>query len=267
VDPQVARTVLFVPGSRPDRFPKASASGADLIILDLEDAVAPDFKVKARRSVRDYLEHAPAAVRINAAGTPWHEEDLKELSGRAAAVMLPKTEAGTALTEIGRSLQAIGIPLLVLVETAAGILDARAIADTPGVARLVFGSFDLAAELGVDPLDGKALGQARASLVLASAAAGLAGPVDGVHAQLADEAALREETELARRLGFTGKLCIHPAQVPVVEAAMSPRPEQLEWARKIIEASVSGGAVLAVDGAMVDKPVIERARRILQAGA
>jgi citrate lyase subunit beta/citryl-CoA lyase len=267
MDPQVARTFLFVPGSRPDRFPKASASGADLIVLDLEDAVSPDSKVKARRSVSEYLEHAPAAVRINAAGTPWYREDLEELGARAAAVMLPKTEAGIALTEIGRSLQAVGTPLLVLVETAAGILDVRAIAETPGVTRLIFGSFDLAAELGVDPLDREALSHARACLVLASAAAGLAGPVDGVHAQFADEAALREETELARRLGFTGKLCIHPAQVPVVEAAMSPRPEQLEWARKIIEASESGGAVLAVDGAMVDKPVIDRARRILRAGA
>ena len=267
MDPQVARTVLFVPGSRPDRFSKASASGADLIILDLEDAVSPDSKVRARRSVGEYLDQTAAAVRINAVGTKWHQEDLEDLGGRATAVMLPKAEAGIALTEIGRSLQAIGTPLLALVETAAGILDARAIADTPGVARLVFGSFDLAAELGVDPLDREALSQARACLVLASAAAGLAGPVDSIHSQLADEAGLREETELARRLGFTGKLCIHPAQVPVVEAAMSPRPEQLEWARRIIEASESGGAVLAVDGAMVDKPVIDRARRILRAGA
>jgi citrate lyase subunit beta/citryl-CoA lyase len=266
VDPRVARTILFVPGSRPDRFRKAAASGADLVVLDLEDAVSPDSKAEARRSVREYLAQAAAAVRINAAGTQWHREDLEKLGAIASAVMVPKAEAGIALTEVGRSLEAMGTPLLALVETAAGILDARAIAATPGVSRLVFGSFDLAAELGVDPLDREALGHARTSLVLASAAAGLAGPVDSVHSQLVDEAGLREETELARRLGFTGKLCIHPAQVSVIEAAMSPRREQLEWARKIIEASESGGAVLAVDGAMVDKPVIDRARRMLQAG-
>ena len=260
---EAARTLLFVPGDRPDRFAKAAAAGADLVVVDLEDAVAAEAKETAREAVASWLADGHvAAVRINAAGTPWHAADLAAVAGRAAAVVLPKAEPGAALTAVGRA-----APTIALLETAAGILDARPVATTPGVCRLAVGTFDLAAELGIDPLDREALLASRSALVLASAAAGLAGPVDGVRARLDDEPGLREETAAARRLGFTGKLCIHPRQVATVHDVLRPTDEEVAWARRIldsvIEGAIEGGGAVKVDGAMVDKPVLDRARRIL----
>jgi citrate lyase subunit beta / citryl-CoA lyase len=259
--PDRARSLLFVPGDRPERFDKATASGADLVVIDLEDAVAPEAKEFARQQAAAHAAAGHrAAVRINAVGTPWHEGDVAALAGSGAAVvMLPKAIAGPGLGALGRT----GASVIALVETAAGILDARAVASTPGVCRLAFGSFDLAAELGIDPLDEQALLAARTALVLGSAAAGLPAPVDGVRARIDDDAGLRAEAEAARRLGFTGKLCIHPRQVPIVRAAFAPTADQVAWARRVVSAADGGRAVAAVDGSMVDKPVLDRARRVL----
>lgn len=265
-----ARTLLFVPGNRAERFAKAFATPADLVILDLEDAVAPAEKQDAREAVVAWLDTlagedaARVAVRINAAGTPWHEADLSAVADRAGAVMLAKAEAGGALEAVGRAAVVVA-----LIETATGVLDARPIARTAGVARLAFGSFDLAAELGVDPVDADALRAARSALVLASASAGLAGPIDGVHAAIEDAEALAAETTAARRLGFAGKLCIHPRQVEVVDAVLRPSREDVAWAERVlgaVPADLAGG-VVTVDGRMVDKPVIERARRIRAAAS
>lgn len=260
-----ARTLLFVPGTRPDRFDKAIAAGANVTVLDLEDAVLPERKEQALSDVVAWLtrlgdeQTARIAVRVNAAGTPWHEADLAAVAGRAGAVMLPKAEAGEALRAA-----AAWSPVVALVETADGVLDAREIARTEGVVRLAFGSFDLAAELGVDPQDGEALRASRSALVLASAAAGLPGPIDGVHAAINDAEALAAETEAARRLGFSGKLCIHPRQVATVEAVLRPSAEEVAWAERVLAVAPAEG-VATVDGRMVDKPVIERARRIAAA--
>ncbi|WP_017936458.1 HpcH/HpaI aldolase/citrate lyase family protein [Nocardioides sp. Iso805N] len=263
-----ARSLLFVPGNRPERFAKALATAADMVILDLEDAVAPAEKQGAREAVVEWLEAlapedaARVAVRVNAAGTPWHEADLSAVADRAGAVMLAKAEAGGALEAAGRAAVVVA-----LIETATGVLDARPIARTAGVTRLAFGSFDLAAELGVDPVDADALRAARSALVLASAAAGLAGPVDGVHAAIDDAEALAAETAAAHRLGFAGKLCIHPRQVDVVDAVLRPSGEDVAWAERVLAAVPAdlAGGVVTVDGRMVDKPVIERARRICAA--
>lgn len=264
-EPASARTLLFVPGSRPDRFAKAARSSADLVVLDLEDAVAPDGKHAARDEVRRYLESgATAAVRVNAMHTDWHADDLRAVAEHAAALMIPKAEAGASLAELAGRLQDLRKPLLALVETAAGVLDARAVAATAGVARLAFGSFDLATQLGVDPLDEQALGPHRTALVLASAAAGLPGPIDGVRARLDDDAGLRDEAAQARRLGFTGKLCIHPRQVAIVDEVLAPTPDEIAWATRVVEALGDHGGVTSLDGAMVDRPVVERARRILE---
>jgi citrate lyase subunit beta/citryl-CoA lyase len=260
-----ARTLLFVPGDRPERFAKALAAGSDLIVVDLEDAVPPGRKEAARDGVTSWLptlsaeEAARVVVRVNAAGTPWHEGDLAANVDLAAAVMLAKAEAGTALAAAARRL-----PVVALIETATGVLDAREIAATDGVVRLAFGSFDLAAELGIDPLESEALRPSRASLVLASAAAGLPGPIDGVRAAFDDVAGLTEETDAARRLGFPAKLCIHPCQVATVDAVLRPSEDDLAWAARILAATGEAPAdgVISVDGRMVDKPVIERARRI-----
>ncbi|QWF84892.1 HpcH/HpaI aldolase/citrate lyase family protein [Amycolatopsis sp. CA-230715] len=251
-----AATMLFVPGDRPDRFAKAAAAGADLVVLDLEDAVAPDRKAEARGHVARWVAGNPGcAVRVNAAETPWQGEDLAVVSRYECVVMLPKADPAAA--------RAVTNELIALVETARGVLDAREVAAVPNVRRLAFGSFDLAAELGVDPADRDALAPARSALVLASAAAGLSGPVDGVTADLHDETVLTDDVRYARRLGFTGKLCVHPKQVPIAAAALCPTGEEVRWARSVLGAASHGGAA-AVRGQLVDKPVLDRARRILR---
>lgn len=268
---EIARTLLFVPGDRPDRFDKALAAGADAVVLDLEDAVAPKAKDDARAVVVSWLATVDTGitlmVRLNAADTQWHTKDVAALCRRGdrspAALILPKAESGEALA----ALAAGPIPVVALIETAAGVFDARTIATTPGVRRLALGTFDLAAEMGVDPLERSAIDPARTALAYASAAAGLPGPVDGVRGAVDDEAGLRTETDIARRLGFTGKLCIHPRQVAPVADVLSPTEAEIEWARRIAEAANAMKGVAQVDGQMVDKPVIDRAIRILQAEA
>jgi citrate lyase subunit beta/citryl-CoA lyase len=251
-----ARSFLFVPGDRPDRFPKAVASGADVVILDLEDAVTPAAKDAARAHVVAWLADGhPAVVRINAAGTPWHADDVAAVAavGGAAAVMVPKAERPADLD---------GLPaVLPLVETARGIAAAAQVCAVSTVVRPVFGSIDLAADLGVDPSSRTALLHARSALVIAAAAAGCAPPVDGVTTALSDEDAVRADTRHAVELGFTGKLCVHPRQVPVVHAAFRPSDEEIAWARSVLAA---GGGVTAVDGQMVDRPVLLRAERLLK---
>ncbi|WP_194903589.1 HpcH/HpaI aldolase/citrate lyase family protein [Catenulispora rubra] len=259
---RAATTLLFVPGDRPDRFGKATAAGASLVVLDLEDGVAPDRKVYAREQVVTWLaEHRECAVRVNAAGTAWHDEDLAVLRERLCTVMLPKADPES--TRTAAKLLGMLPVLIALVETARGVLDARQTAAVPNVHRLALGTFDLAAELGADPADREALAAARGALVLASAAAGLPGPVDGVTADLNNELQLIDEVRNARRLGFTGKLCVHPKQVPVATEVLRPTREETHWAQSVLDAAGSGGAI-SVDGRLVDKPVLDRARHILR---
>ncbi|XUL94023.1 HpcH/HpaI aldolase/citrate lyase family protein [Streptomyces galilaeus] len=179
--------------------------------------------------------------------------------------MLPKAERPYQISDLLARLPP-GSAVVPLLETAAGVLDARAVCAVPGVIRAGFGSVDLAAELGVDPDDPTALAYTRSHLVLASAAAGVAPPLDGVTTALDDERALVADAERAAALGFTGKLCVHPRQVPPVNAAFTPSDEEREQARAIVRASAdraADGAVTVVDGRMVDRPVLERARRLL----
>ncbi|WP_411152463.1 HpcH/HpaI aldolase/citrate lyase family protein [Streptomyces sp. A30] len=263
-----ARTLLFVPGHRPDRFGKAAAAGADAIVLDLEDAVAPGTKDEARAHVHAWLSGgATGIVRINAPGTPWYERDVKALADVAAlgarplTVMLPKAEDPGQVTDVLARLPA-GSAVVPLLETAAGVLGARGICAVPGVVRAGFGSVDLAAELGVDPDNRSALAYVRAHLVLASAAAGAAPPLDGVTTALDDDHALVSDAEHSAMLGFTGKLCVHPRQIPLVNAVFTPSDEERERAREILRAA-GDGSVAVVNGHMIDRPVIERARRLL----
>ncbi len=259
------RTLLFVPGDRPERFAKAEASGAGLVVLDLEDAVSPEHKEAARAHVRGWLaEGHRCAVRINATGTPWHDEDVEAVSGQGCALMVPMAASAEHLRELAHR---TGAELIALVETAAGVLEAPRIAAGEGVVRLALGTFDLAAELGVSPDDRDALAWSRGALVLASAAARIAPPVDGVTGDVADEGRLRSDVRHGAAVGFTGKLCIHPRQVPVVEAELAPSLDDVRWARSVLEGveAAGGSAVVVVDGKMVDKPVVDRARRILGA--
>lgn len=256
-------TYLFVPGDRPDRFSKAVASGADLVVLDLEDAVAPEAKDVAREEVVAWLaKGGHAAVRINAGGAV-AEQDIAALAGLPVPVMVPKAEDPAALARLRSALHPQS-SVLALVETAAGVLAAPALARVDGVARLVLGTFDLAAQLGVSPDDREAMAGARHALVLAAAAAGLAPPVDGVTGAVDDPDRLAGDLDHSVRMGFGGKLCIHPRQVEPTRAAFRPSAEEVAWAQRVVDAAAGGGAVL-LDGAMVDKPVVDRARRVLAA--
>lgn len=250
------RTPLFVPADRPDRFARAAASGADAVILDLEDAVAPDAKAAARAALTAAFTDLPVIVRVNAHGTPWHEADLAaSLACGAAALMLPKAEDPAVVAAVA----ARGLPVVALVETAQGLAAARAIAAVPGVARLAFGSVDYCADLGCAPLR-EGLVPARVELVLASRLARIAAPIDGVTLRIDDPSAARDDAGHARALGMTGKLCIHPRQIAAVEAAFAPSAAEIDWARRVL---ASGEGAAAVDGALVDEPVRIRARAIL----
>ena len=256
------RSYLFVPGQRPDRFAKAAASGADAIILDLEDAVGPEQKEEARAHVARWLAEGGAGlVRINGEGTPWFEDDLAMLAGHAeTGVMVPKAEPSALAAVAGRL---PGRPLLALIETAAGLASLREEARAPGVARLAFGNLDFSADLAMDAPD-EALDPARFEIVLASRLAGLPPPVDGVRVELEDADGLAAEVRRKRGLGFGAKLCIHPAQVAPVNAGFSPSEADVDWARRIEAAMAeAAGAAVRVDGKMVDKPLLEKARRIL----
>lgn len=257
-----ARSFLFVPGHRPDRFGKAEAAGADMVILDLEDAVGPNRKPEAREAIRDWLDTGhQAAVRINAPGTPWFAEDLAMVAGRAQAVVVPKAEDPAALASIARQLPA-GTGIIPLLETALGITRAAEVCAAPSVLRPAFGSVDLAAQLGVDHTCRPALVYARSALVVAAAAAGCAAPIDGVTTAIGDEAALRADLEHAVTLGFTAKLCVHPAQVPLVHEGFAPSEADIQWARRIVE-TAADGSVTVQNGQMVDRPVLLRAQSIL----
>lgn len=266
----VAASWLFVPGSRPDRFAKAARAGAGEVVVDLEDAVAAEHKESARDDVVNWLSGgATAWVRVNGANTRWHADDLAALAACPGlrGVMVPKTEGPAVLRQVAERLPAEA-GIVALVETALGVQDAAAIAACPEVTALAFGSIDFALDIGAEHTD-EALLFARGALVLASRAAALPPPIDGVTVETRDTAAVRAAAARSKRLGFGGKLCIHPAQVEVVNAVFAPGRADLEWAKALLaETPQSGGAgVFTVRGQMVDKPVLERARRIVaQAG-
>jgi citrate lyase subunit beta/citryl-CoA lyase len=259
-----ARTFLFVPGDRPERFPKAAASDADVVVLDLEDAVAPGAKSDALAHVVAWLGAGnQGVVRVNGVATPTHNEEIAALRSANAGIMLPKAEHARAVGQLASDLD--GRPLVLLVETALGIENAYDICRIPGVTRAAFGSVDLAAQLGVDSASQDAMRWARSRLVNASAAAGLPGPIDGVTTAVVDVEALAGDLASARTLGLTGKLCIHPRQVPAAHAALAPSAEEVERARRILALEAAGG-VSVLDGEMIDAPVVARARRTLQYG-
>ncbi len=258
-----AVTPLFVPGDRPERYAKAAGSGTDAIIIDLEDAVSPDNKITAREALG-----RPAAlpsgidvyVRVNAAGTPWHADDIAAMAALpVAAIVLPKAESPSAIAQVSK--EAGDKPVVALLESARGIAMARQIAACGCVPRLAFGSIDYCADLGAAHLR-ETLLAARSEIVLASRLAALAPPLDGVTTSLDDAALLEDDARYALNLGFGGKLCIHPRQILPVRRGFSPTPEELAWARTI--AATEGQGAVRVDGGMVDAPVRARARQILQ---
>ncbi|MFJ8019415.1 HpcH/HpaI aldolase/citrate lyase family protein [Streptomyces sp. NPDC096311] len=257
-----ARTFLFVPGDRPDRFAKAAASGADIVILDLEDAVGPDSKDEAREHVRSWLARGNrAVVRVNGTGTPWYDDDITAVTDRDCAVMVPKAEDPAQLAALSRRLGAT-TGIIPLIETAMGVKQAMELCMVIPVVRPAFGSVDLAAQLGVDHRSHAALRYARSAVVLAAAAAGCDAPVDGVTTTLDDDGPLHADLAHAAELGFTGKLCIHPRQIDIAHRAFAPTDTETAWAHSVVE-SARAGSVTVHDGQMVDTPVVLRAQAII----
>ncbi len=256
---------LFVPGDRPERFAKAQASGADAVILDLEDAVAPENKNRARESVRRHsLDPEQLFVRANAADTPDFHRDLEALATVSLrGIMLPKAETPAQIAAVRKALPSA--QLVLLIETAAGIDALRVLSRCDGVTWLAFGSLDIANDLGCAP-SWEALLAARSALVLESRLAGLPNPIDGVNADFGDERSNESEARRARELGFGGKLIIHPKQVAPTRAGLRPSAQELRWAEQIV-ASVGGGGAGAMSGTMVDRPVVLRAQQILARAA
>ncbi|SAK79663.1 HpcH/HpaI aldolase [Caballeronia fortuita] len=261
-----AKTYLFVPGNRPERFEKAYASGADAVILDLEDAVATEAKVEARDAVCKWLsESGKAYVRVNAADTEWFKSDLADIVTCAGllGIVVPKAEDADFLATVSGKLPPHAV-LLPLIETAVGFESLRAIARSPKVERLLFGTIDFQVDTGIRG-DGEELQYFRSEITLVSRLAGLAGPVDGVTATLDDGEQLRLETLRGRDLGFRGKLCIHPKQIAHVNAAFTPNADEIDWAKRVLKAvEKSKGSATTVDGKMVDVPIILKARDVLQ---
>lgn len=258
---------LFVPAGRPELIDKARASTADAVIVDLEDAVGPQDKDRARDQLANYaVRHPDAAlfVRINAIDTAFAAADLALVAESPAitGVMLPKTESAEMVDWASQP----GKPLWALVETPAGVLALDAIAGCSRPIRLAFGALDLAAALGVDAehaAGAAVLDQARAALVLHSAACGLAPPLDSPVPDFRNSEPAQWAAERAVAMGFGGMLAIHPTQVDVIRAAFTPSAEACDWAARVVEASQASSGAVQIDGQMVDAPVVERARRLL----
>ena len=263
------RTALFVPGNRPERYAKALAVGADAVIIDLEDAVAADAKEAAREHVAGFGPDSSDVrffVRCNAVDTAWFKADMALCRAHPAiaGVVLPKAESAM---QVERVRELTGKPVLPIVESAKGVLALDELAQAEGVLRLAFGYLDLMLDTGTRPDTPGArvlLDHIRCRMLLSSAAAGIDSPLDGVHPDFRDSETLSSIAIQVRDMGFAGLLCIHPAQVAVVHAAYAPSQQERDWARRVVdEFERTGSAAFQVDGKMVDAPVIERARRIL----
>jgi citrate lyase subunit beta/citryl-CoA lyase len=266
-----ARSFLFVPANRPERFAKALTSGADAVVLDLEDSVPLQTKAEARAAVRQAWPQLQAAgcavvVRINSPETEWGVQDMAALQGlpNLAGLMVPKCESAAMLAQVAQAFA--DVPSLPIIESAAGYLALREIARAPQLARLVVGHIDFLADTGLQvSSDQRELDTLRFEVAMCTRLAGLATAVDGVTVSVDDEALIRQDTERALRYGFGAKLCIHPKQVAVVHATLAPTSAQIDWAQRVLAAiEASQGAAVQLDGKMVDLPVVLQAQRLLE---
>ncbi|BAO89927.1 HpcH/HpaI aldolase/citrate lyase family protein [Caballeronia cordobensis] len=263
----IERSFLFVPGDRPERFGKALATEAHRVVIDLEDAVAIDVKAQARAQIAAWLRaqgdvRERIVIRVNGYGTPWHEEDVSMVrAANVRTVMTPKAEDAAQLADIAARC-AEGVELIALVESVAGVVRMREIAQCGRVARLAFGSFDFGVDAGIDGT-GRELDSVRSQFVLESRFAGLPPPIDGVTLATNDIDAIDADVLDARRFGFGGKLCIHPKQVDAVNRGFAPSAAEREWAARVLAAlEANPRGAISVDGKLVDKPIVDRARRI-----
>ena len=261
---------LFVPGTRPERFTKALDSGADSVIIDLEDAVAAEDKQTARNAIRtawptfNTEQKKRLIIRSNSPGSQFYAADLilaQELD--LPCLLIPKSES---LDQINGAAQILpNTAIIPMIETAIGLDRINDIATAEQVLRLALGNLDLQVDLGMvcDSQESE-LQTARFQIVLASRLAQIAPPIDGVTPSTDDIERITNDAERAKRIGFGGKLCIHPKQVPLVKAAFLPSTEEISWAFRVIEADkASKGGAVKLDGRMIDHPVVLLAQRTL----
>jgi len=273
------RSVLFSPGDRPDMMRKAPATGADVVVFDLEDAVAPDKKGEAREAVNEVLQDfgsdpdtAPnPEVLVRVTPDAWGKDLDRALAGepRLDGIMLPKVGSAADIEALAAGLDERGadVPVVALIESACGVLNAAEIARSHPVEALCFGAEDLAADVGAERTpDGTEVLYAREKCVLAAASAGI-DAIDTVFTEISERDRLRAETEFARELGYDGKMAIHPAQVGVINEAFTPSADRVEWAKRVLdardEAERESKGVFRVDDEMVDAPLIAQAERIV----
>ncbi len=270
---RVRRSLLFVPAVRPDRYPKALATGADAVCIDLEDGVSFAAKDEAReQAIALFTDRAPVraevSLRINDPTTELGMRDLdaiRDAGIRPDALMVPKCSGVDAIRVAADALAttAPNLPIIAQIETAQGVAAAETIgAATPDVAVLFFGAVDYAADVGCR-IEWDAILYARSRVVAAAAIAGVTA-LDTPFMDVPALATLADESRRTRRLGFTGKAAIHPTQVAVIQAAYSPGADEVAWARRIVAAYESqSGGVLLVDGKLIERPVITAAQRTL----
>jgi len=261
---------LFVPGTRPERFSKALDSGANAVVLDLEDAVPEEAKEAARNAIRiawpNFSDEQKnrLVIRTNSPGTKFYAADLimaQELN--VSCILIPKSESVDQIN--GAALILPNTAIIPMIETALGLDNLREIANSNQVIRLALGNLDLQADLGMvcDP-DETELQTARYQIVLASRLAQIAPPIDGVTPSTDDAARISNDAQRAKRMGFGAKLCIHPKQVGLVKAAFMPSDEELAWAQRVVDADkTSKGGAIKLDGRMIDRPVVLLAQRTL----
>lgn len=260
-----ARSYLFVPANRVDRYEKALNTHADVIIIDLEDAVPVELKQSARESLKHWLSENPeknVMLRVNSRQSEWFIDDIQlVLFSNIRGVVLPKTESSSDVEAV---IAIRDTDVFALIETAKGFANVRSIAATPSVCALMFGSIDF--QLDMEMNGGyQELLSFRNEIVLASKLAAIDAPIDGVTVDFKDEALVNQESLAAKNLGFAGKLCIHPNQVDIVNQAFSYSKAEMDWANRVLhKAELAQGQALSLDGKMIDLPVILKAQKILR---
>ena len=261
---------LFVPGNRSDRFEKANATDANFVVIDLEDAVAPEDKKLARDNALDWISSSnnystKSIIRINGIDSDYFENDVKALSSKKIiAIMVPKVENDLVLKQLDSLIPDQSIRFIPIIESALGLKNVYEIAQASRVERLAFGSVDFQLDTGI-PSEGDALLFARSAIVIASAASRLRAPIDGVTLDIDNLEQLDSDINYAKSLGFGAKLCIHPCQVKATIEGFKPTEAELAWAHEICEASNrAAGSAIRLNGKLVDLPVVLRAQRILE---
>lgn len=268
------RTMLFAPGSNMKVVVKALASNADAVIVDLEDAVAPNSKESARCQIVDFLSadqetNSDIYIRINGWDSDWGKKDFESVTKLPiSGIILPKTNSSGELSDVV-SLLPPNMDIIPLIETATGVLNSREIAMVKGISRLAFGAVDFTTDIGTSlSKTGIELLYARSLLVLASKAAGIYPPIDTVFPDIKDTTGYLQELTLVKQLGMLGKLVIHPSQIALAHQVFSPTAEEIEYAEKVIaayaEAENSGVGAIQFEGKMIDYPVASSAKKLLE---